>query len=312
MNAKLFMARAGVVLKQAAPEILTGGGIVLGVAALIVACSKMKKYEEMVEETHQDIEELQNGKEERSRSENAKAYVKVGAKAVWRFLKVFWIPILLELLSITAIWYSHGMMVKRNQALASTALMLTQQLESYRERVRAKVGEETENDLFYNISKEKIGTQIEMLEDGKTKKTPVYQKVIENGAGGPFDFVLDRSNPNFQNQPGSTMGTLSMIVRSAQSIMESRATSYSDGWYMMDEMLRDLNVQPSKESFGWGWRWSRNDPTRCDTIDIGLNDYANDVVRNFMNGLEPAVPLHFNCHPLNPMTDLGLMSVKAV
>lgn len=299
MDAKLFIAKAGVVLKQAAPEILTGGGIVLGIAALIVACSKMKKFEAETEKTQEELEEVQNGREECTKMEYAKACFKVGTKAVWRFLKVFWIPILLEILSIIAIWYSHGIMVKRNAMLASTAFALTQQLESYRARVRNKVGEEVENDLFYDLTNNKIGTQIEMLEDGKTKKTPIYEKVIGDGCNGPFTYIFDKRNDNYQSMPGANIENLNMIVRAQQNILESRATKHTDGWMFSWEMEEALGFDPHPEINNWGWTFSRDNPLKCDTIDIGITDKSNQIVHDFLNKRESAIPLHFNCHPLN-------------
>lgn len=310
MNVKVILSKAGLVLKQASPEILTAGGIILGVAALITACSKMKEAEAATEENHAELEEEQTryeNEEEPDRKKHVANCIKIGGKSAWRYLKVFWIPLLLEILSIVAIWYSHGIMVKRNAALASTAMVLTQQLENYRERVRDKVGEEAENDLFYGLTNKKIGTQIEMGEDGKTKKVPIYQKLVETGAGGPFDFIFDRTNPNYQHTPGNNMSVLKLIQRECQDIMQSRATDYSKGYFMVNELYQHFGKNPPAESFGWGWFWDKHDPRLEDVIDFGINDFSNQIVRDFANGLEPVIPLHFNCHPLNPMTDLGLV-----
>ena len=43
IDIKTIGAKLGLTLKQASPEILTGGGLILGLAAMIVACSKMRK-----------------------------------------------------------------------------------------------------------------------------------------------------------------------------------------------------------------------------------------------------------------------------
>ena len=306
MNAKLFMTKAGLILKEASPELLTGGGIILGIAALITACSKMKKAEAVHEDIKEEIEDIQNG-EDQDTKEYAIACVKTVLKAFGRYLKVFWLPLLLEVLSICSIWYGHGIMVKRNADLASAAVILTQQLEKYRGRVRERIGEEAENELFYGATKRKVGESIEELENGKTKKHPIYEYEITDGAGGPFDFIFDRTNHNFQSTPGVNIGWLKMVLKSCQDIMESRATESSDGWYTMNEVYGQLGCDIPAESFRWGWRWSRRDATKRDYIDFGISDHYDPAVQAFIKGDEPVIPIHFNCHPIDVVNDLGLI-----
>ena len=307
MNTKLILDKAGLFLKHEGPGLLTGGGIILSIAAIIVACSKVKETQAGYEETQAEIEEEKiRYEEDGDRKHHISVCFRIAGKAILRFLKANWLVLLLEILSILGIWYSHGIMVKRNASLASTALLLTQQLESYRERVREKVGEEIENDLFYNLKNEKTGTKIEVLENGKTKKTPINEKVI-NGVNGPFDRIFDQTNHNYQTTPGNNMVMLKSIRESAQNIMEGRATDHSLGWYMMDEILPALGFEPTKESFGWGWCWGKHNGDIRDFIDIGINNYSESIIQDFVQGRSPAIPLHFNCHPLNPATDLGLL-----
>jgi len=297
MNAKLAMEKAGFVLRQASPEILIGVGILSGIAAIFTACSKMKKAEEVTEEFHEEMEVIAE-EEEKGTKEYAAASFKAGTRLFGRYLKTFWLPILLEILSIIAIWYSHGIMVKRNADLVSAAIVLTQQLDKYRDRVREKVGDEIENDLFYGVTNKKVGETIVKDEKGKDKKVKVVEKIIENGAEGPFDRVFDKNNHSFQGQPGADMGFLRAVRTSAEDIMRGRATKSSNGWITINEVLTQLGFEPVENGFNWGWVYSRFDPKYQSTyVDFGVNDYSNMVVRNFENGLEPVMPLHFNCKP---------------
>ena len=88
MNLKLILAKTGLVLKQASPELLTGGGIILSIAALITACSKMKETEEVNEEIQDEIETIQD-EEERGTKEYVGRMFKLAMKAVWKYLKIF-------------------------------------------------------------------------------------------------------------------------------------------------------------------------------------------------------------------------------
>lgn len=308
MNVKLAMEKTGFVLRQASPEILIGVGILSGIAAIFTACSKMKKAEEVTEEFHEEMEVIAE-EEEKGTKEYAAASFKAGTRLFGRYLKTFWLPILLEILSIIAIWYSHGIMVKRNADLVSAAIVLTQQLDKYRDRVREKVGDETENDLFYGITSKKVGETIVKDEKGKDKKVKVVEKIIEDGAEGPFDRVFDKRNSNFKGQPGSDMGFLRAVRECVSNNMKARATSTTNGWVTINEVFTQLGFDPVEAGFNWGWVYSKFDPKYQSTfIDFGVNDYTNMVVHNFENGLEPAMPLHFNCKPFN-FSDLKLAKI---
>ena len=91
---------------------------------------------------------------------------------------------------------------------------------------------------------------------------------------------------------------LDMIKRAQQSILEGRATKRTDGWMYVWEMEEALGFDPHPEICDWGWTYSRNDPSKCDEIDLGISNKSNQIVQNFMNESEPAIPLYFNCHPI--------------
>ena len=309
MNTKLVLEKAGFVLKQASPEILIGFGILSGIAAIFTACSKMKETEAIQEDFHEEVEIVKEEEEPGTKEYNI-GIVKAGAKLFGRYLKTFWLPILLEILAIIAIWYSHGIMVKRNANLVSAAIVLTQQLEKYRDRVREKVGEEVENDLFYGVTNRKVDEIIGKDEKGKDKKIKVMEKVITNGAEGPFDRVFDRNNHNYKGQPGPDMIFIQGIQRAFNDIIKDRATKTSNGWVTINEVYNQLGFPSVEEGFQWGWIYSNHDPKYMGTyIDFGINDHSNAAVRDFQNGLEPVIPLHFNCTPFM-FSDLKLAKVS--
>ena len=305
IDIKTIGAKLGLTLKQASPEILIGGGLILGLAAMIVACSKMKETEEVKEDLQEEIEVVRDSEVEGTK-EYVLGHVKAGGKAVLRYLKIFWIPILLEIMSICAIWYSHGMMVKRNTYLTSAAVALTQQLENYRGRVRNKIGEEAENDLYYNLTPTKIEETV-VDENGKEKKTKVTKKVMENGLENPWDRVLDSSNRNYGSTPGSLTAFLRMSMETLERTMKMRATDHSNGWLRLNEVYDFLGMERTELGEQYGWIYSRFDPRYMEThLDFGLSDMSNQIVKQFMDGLQPVIPLHFNCYPLN-LKDLNFI-----
>lgn len=309
MNTKLVLEKAGFILKQASPEILIGFGILSGIAAIFTACSKMKKTEAIQEDFHEEVEIVKEEEEPGTKEYNIRI-VKAGARLFGRYLKTFWLPILLEILAIIAIWYSHGIMVKRNANLVSAAIVMAQQLDKYRDRVREKVGEEVENDLFYGVTNRKVDEIIGKDEKGKDKKVKVMEKVITNGAEGPFDRVFDRNNHNYRGQPGPDLIFIEGVRRSFDDILKSRTTKTSNGWVTINEVYNQLGFPSVEEGFQWGWVHSNSDPRFMGTvIDFGISDKSNAAVRDFQNGFEPVIPLHFNCTPFT-FSDLKLAKVS--
>ena len=310
MNFKLAIEKAGLVLHQASPEILLGSGIVLGIAAIITACSKMKQTEEVKEELQEELEVIEET-EISGTKEYAIASFKAGTKAALRYLAIFWIPIVLEILSILAIWYSHGIMVKRNTDLASIVVMLTQQMDKYRGRVRDKVGVEAENDLYYGLTKSPTGETIIITdENGKEKKVKLYEKLLTDGTEGPFDRVFDSSNPKWTPVPGANLLWLNSVLNHFRDELTRRATKKSDGWVTVNEVYEELDLDPVEEGFNWGGTFSKRDPNAScfPDIDFGISNCSDTIVKDVINGREVVIPLHFNCKPIN-FKSLNLLKI---
>ncbi len=309
MNAKIVFEKVFMTVKEASPTIAVIGGLALGVAAIVTACSKMSKAKEEKENTEAELLTLENTEFE-NKKEKTIAWAKFGGKVAARYMKIFWLPFLLEILSILSIWYSHGAMIKRNSALASSAFVLTQQIEHYRNRVKDKIGEEAENDLFYDIENRKIGTETKTLENGKTKKHDVYGKFTENGAEGPFDFLFGPANHNYYaDAPGANFCFLSQVASSANAFLRHRAVGGTKGWMTVGEVLEKLGEKPTAESYRWGWIYDPKavypDPDRI--IDFGdFWDKGSAVFQDFIHGISDVIPVHFNCVPIDLVKDAGL------
>jgi len=301
MNFKVIAEKAGFALRQASPEILLGSGIVLGIAAIITACSKMKETEDVKEELQEELNYIDDT-EEKDTKEHAAASFKAGVRACMRYLAIFWIPIVLEILSILAIWYSHGIMIKRNADLASAIVIMTQQMDKYRSRVREKVGIEAENDLYFGLTKNLTGeTETITDENGKTKKVKTYETVVTDGAGGPFDRIFDRMNPNWTKSPSANLIYINSVLNDFRDKLVERASKTSDGWVTLNEVYDKLGFESTESGFNWGWTFSRRNPdSSCfPDIDFGVSNCSNTVVKEFVSGKETVIPLHFNCKPIN-------------
>ena len=300
MNFKMIMEKAGFVLRQTSPKILLGSGIVLSIAAIITACSKMKQTDAVQEELQEELEVIEET-EVPGTKEYLVAKFKASGKAILRYLVIFWLPILLWFLSIGSFWYSHGIMAKRNADLASFAVLTMQELDKYRGRVRDKVGAETENDLFYGLTKRASGETVTITDDnGKEKKVKLQEKVIENCPGGPFDRIFDRTNQWYSNNPGANLFYINSVLNDCRDKLYDRSSKMSDGWLTINEVYNKLGFESTEAGFNYGWTFSRANDAPCSPdIDFGITDYSDTVVKDHVSGKEMVIPLHFNCKPIN-------------
>lgn len=301
MNFKVMIEKAGLILRQASPEILLGSGIVLGVAAIITACSKMSETDDVKVELQEELNYIEET-EEKGTKEYISANFKAGVRAFLRYIAIFWIPIVLEIMSILAIWYSHGLMVKRNADLASAVVVIAQQMDKYRSRVRDKVGVEAENDLYFGLTKSPTGETVVITdENGKDKKVKHYDILVTDGAEGPFDRIFDRTNPNWSSSPSSNLFYVQAVLNECKDKLIYRSSKSSDGWLTLNEVYDKLGFESTESGFNWGWTFSRRDPNEScvPDIDFGISNYSTKTVKNYINGRETVIPLHFNCKPIN-------------
>ena len=202
-------------------------------------------------------------------------------------------------------------MIKRNTDLASAIVIMTQQMDKYRSRVREKVGIEAENDLYFGLTKSLAGeTETITDENGKTKKVKTYETVVTDGAEGPFDRIFDRTNTHWTGVPGTDLYVLNAILNDCRNKLTNRSSKISDGWLTLNEVYNMLGFESTEAGFDWGWTFSRRNPDEScfPDIDFGISNCSDHVVKDFVSGKEPVIPLHFNCKPLN-IKSLNLMKI---
>src|SRR5690606_1413092 len=78
------------------------------------------------------------------------------SKAVWEYTKLYAPTALTFSLSVFSMLTSHKIMRGRNLALASAYTALENVYSGYRERVKAKIGEKAEQEIFRNIYSEDV------------------------------------------------------------------------------------------------------------------------------------------------------------
>ena len=288
-------------LKEVRPEIALGVGITGVLAGTILACKKTKEAEPIVEQAKSEIEELDHVKanpyaEERPTfTEYARVYIRHGCELA----KVYAGPALLWAGGMACIVGSHGELRSRNTQLFAKSMALEQLFNAYRERVREKIGEEAEKDLYFGAEEADITVVETDPETGEKKNTQKRGKIFRS------------------SQPGS-MWARNFTPRTSD---EFDVRSYNEYWLkqVQEGLNIDLKMKPfitindvydrlglkpgegrCEEGMTVGWVWNpkvdRGDrEIKFEMLD-GWEEVYNPVLDKTV--IQPCLRIDFNCYPL--------------
>lgn len=281
-NSGIKVAGRGMLLvKKHSPEILTTVGIVGVVASAVMASKATLKLEPVVEKIKNGKDEAKSFLEdemfpeydkERHNKEVARVYVKGAVE----LSKLYGPSITLGLSSIACIIGAHGIMRKRNVALAAAYKAVETSFSEYRKRVIAELGEEKEEDVY-------IGRQqVEIVdENGKKKKVT---KVDPNGISAYARF-FDEYSDNWSKTPEYNLLFLKAQQNYANDLLHAR------GHVFLNEVYDMIGIPRSQAGQVVGWVISKDGDN---FIDFGVYDFDNTGSHAFVNGHERSILLDFN------------------
>lgn len=139
-------ARLGFKANKHAPTALVVTGIGALLASAVFAARDTHKVEPIIDQARRELDLIDLGDHDpRERAmEVTKVYVKTGFEVV----KTFAPSIALAALGTASILYSHGLMKKREASLLAAYGILERAFDAYRDRVRATIGEDVEQQIY--------------------------------------------------------------------------------------------------------------------------------------------------------------------
>lgn len=288
-------------LKQKSPEILITFGILNSAAAIVLACLATKKTVKIlipvkmnVAKYHNKMDNLldDDPKKAEYKQQLKKLYVKAGKK-----IAITYIPVVLSfVLSVASIIGSHKILKGRNIALAAAFTTLKTGYDAYRERVREKIGEGVEEEIYEGSTITKI---VDKDENGKKTVTklvkPNEQLQIDSDFSvcwGPGQSTYDK-NANGLN--------LTALLQMEQWFNDNLAAK---GYVFLSEVYEQLGFSAAylghkklQASHVLGWIYVPEDTTRDSYISFGLHDKEGKLTqqaRDLQNGLVEFIWLTFN------------------
>lgn len=277
-----YITRMGMKVRKYSPEILTTVGVVGVVTSTVMACRATLKVEDILDTLDARKEDLRKVNEhaeknpefeQAHRATNAAIHIKAGLDLA----KLYGPSITVGLASIACLLGAHGIMRKRNAALAVAYNSVEKTFAEYRRRVEEKIGKDEERDLRYGVDE----TTVEN-EDGE-KET---KYTFDNNAFSRYARLFDETNPHWKKDPYLNQMFLKSQQNYANDLLRSR------GHVFLNEVYDMLGIEHSRSGAVTGWIYK--DGHGDDFIDFGIYDMTREGVRDFMEGHEAAVILDFN------------------
>lgn len=289
--------KAGFRLKKHSPEILVVAGVIGTVASEVMACRATTKIGEILDESNETLDAIHKYSENPEtvpdtmeyspddvKKDLAVTYVQTGLKIA----KLYAPSVVLGGLSISAMLVSNNILRKRNVALAAAYATVDKGFKEYRERVVERFGEAVDHELRYNIKAKEIEETV-VDEKGKEKKVKKKVNVANINEYSDYARWFDSSNPNWEETPDYNL----MFLKAQQKYANDKLIA--EGRLFLNDVYEALGIPKTKAGQIVGWVYDPSNPDIDSLVDFGIFDCHKENARNFVNGVEPAILLDFNC-----------------
>lgn len=288
--------KVGFQLKKHSPEILVVTGTIGVVASAVLACKATTKLNTILNESKQNIdlihESVKDPKiseqytEEDSKKDLAIVYAQTGLKLA----KLYAPAVLLGAASIGCILTSHGLIRKRNVALAAAYTTVDRSFKEYRGRVVERFGEELDKELRFNIKAQEIEEKVidENGEEKTVKKT--IQVADMDNKYSEFAKCYDDGCNGWTKDSEHNLWFLIQQQNWANEKLKAK------GHLFLNEVYEMLGIPKTVAGQVVGWRYDPKNPnhTGDNYVDFGIHDLTKRGSRDFVNGYERTIWLDFN------------------
>lgn len=291
--------RCGQILKAKAPTILVVTGILSGVSSGVIAvkrsplCGRVKEqFDENVERANACLEkgkvETNDGQiitYDEARFRNDLRIIH--AQKYYGYLKVYAPAFVLGVVSVGAILWSHGIMMKRNAALTATVATISEAFNRYRKNVKDEFGDEVDHRMRHSLVCEKEKVKEKDPETGK-EKTVTKEKLVrkKNASRSDYARCFDESCRGWSKDASANRVNLMGYQTWANQRLRSR------GYLFLNEIYELFDIDTTLAGSEMGWVYTKDDEDN----QYGDNfvDFGFDKDPYFMSGQERSVWLDFN------------------
>lgn len=284
-------------VKKHSPEILLVTGIVAGGAAMVAACRATTKLESVLAETKNNVAQVhecaaageicvQNGNEintvEYTEEDSKKDLTIIYAKGAWNLTKLYAPAIGFGAISLVCILASHGIIHKRNTALAATVTAIGNEFGEYRERVVERFGPDLDRELKYNIKAKEVEETV-VNEDGTESVVKNTIDAIEDPYNGLSEFARCYTDGCVGWTKDAEANLTFLRAQERWATQRLQAV----GHLFLNEVYDMLGIPRSSAGAIMGWVYDPKNPDR--KVDLGIYNIHIPANRDFVNGWERSI-----------------------
>lgn len=281
--------RALLKLKKHSPEILVIGGVAGVIVATVMACKATSKLDQTLEEVKDEISttidnfshETEEGKiiVDDGNPEYTKAVAKAKIKGGVRLVRLYAPSFALGFASICCVLYSHGILKRRNAALAAAYSIMDESYKKYRERVISEFGEQVDRRMRFGERTEEIEVT-ETNEKGEEEKKKILADLIDRDYVGNTDYArfFDESSIFWCKDAETNLKRVLEAQRFCNEKLKAR------GHLFLNEAYDELDIPRTAEGQFVGWIYKG-----YPSIDFGVFNEKRAACRRFVNGYENVI-----------------------
>lgn len=282
--------------RKHSPDILVGFGIASGIIAMYLTAkaSYNLKDEKDLEDAKNKLEALKDKRdisttteypEMDHRKDVAALYLETGIKIGKLYLPAVGFGVL----SVSCILASHGILNRRNVAIAGAYNLISEGFAEYRERVKNELGVDADKRFRFGETEEEE-EEVVTEQSGNSKK--IVRKVVKYDSSLKSDYArfFDEGSQMWRNDANLNL----YFLKSQQNYFNDQLRIR--GHVFLNEVYDALGLPRTKAGSVVGWVYS-DDPNKNigdGFIDFDIYNAENGPGRDFVNGYNKAVLLDFN------------------
>ena len=290
-GAKRSLIKAGFKVKKHSPEILVVVGVAGVVTSTVMACKATTKAGDILEEHKNQMNAIDQvvkmDRDDYTEEDHKKDTTIVYTQTAIKFVKLYSPSIMIGVLSLGCIIYSHNILTKRNAALAAAYATVDRGFKEYRGRVVERFGKELDHELRYNIKAQEF-EKTEVDKKGNEKVVKETVNVADPNLYSDYARFFDDGCNGWSKDPEQNLTFLKCQQAYANEKLKAK------GYLFLNDVYKMLGIPATKAGQIVGWSYDEKNPIGDNFVDFGLYDMNKPVVRDFVNGYERTILLDFN------------------
>ena len=294
-------------VKKFSPEILIGAGIISIAAGTVLACKETLRADEVLDGHANKMFAIEEAKERCPESYSEKdelqdkvtTYVQTGVG----FAKLYWPSTVLIVGGVVCLLSAHGIMKRRNAALAAAYAVIDKAFKGYRGRVVDELGKDKDYHFMYDTEYQTVTEEV-TTEDGKKKKVKKEIQVAKENHGEPSMYAryFEKQQWNYDDgtYTGSSQWCQTPTYNASNLVLKCGVLNdqlRARGYLFLNDAYEELGFPRTKAGQVVGWIWNGDGDNRISlgpTVDKLVDKNTPAAESEVLHRHDESILLDFN------------------